>query len=104
MPETCAVCRREKDPVMGCSDFCATQPAEVQAKFLTMEPGYYGLWPCTECGCVVEDEYPGRGGDSFCSRCWPKVRLRRRDGLLREALPHLPAELATRVRLVLDRS
>jgi hypothetical protein len=65
---------------------------------------YYGLWPCTECGCVVEDEYPGRGGDSFCSRCWPKVRLRRRDGLLREALPHLPAELATRVRLVLDRS
>ncbi len=84
----------------GCSEFCATQTQKVLEAFLLMKAGDYGVFPCSECGCAVEDfDYePG----SWCSSCTPKRAKRIYGELLTEALPYLPPRLAERVRFELS--
>lgn len=58
----------------GCSEFCAVVPDKELEPFVKgMKDGDWGVYPCSECGCPMEDEYhPG----SFCSSCAPKVKIR----------------------------
>lgn len=99
----CDVCKHliwvdRPNDMMGCSEFCATVSQAEKDAFLKLQVDEWGVWPCSECGQPVEGEYqPG----AHCSTCHPKVQLRERTALLREALAHLPDELATRVRAAL---
>lgn len=86
--EPCPVCKQKVetyDDLPGelfCSDFCARATEEEQEAFLKMQEGDFGLWPCAESGCVVEDMYTPGG---ICSGCAPKAEARRKKALLREA-------------------
>lgn len=71
-----------------CSEFCATVTEADRVKFLTLKPGEFGIFPCPECGCVIEDEYDP---DDCCSSCAPERASRVRGGLLKKALPYLQA-------------
>lgn len=84
-------CRICKFPVQShdggeftsCSDFCATTSEREKMDFLTLQPGEYGVWPCSEGGCATEGEYkPG----AFCSSCAPKRDARVRGELLQRML------------------
>lgn len=83
----------------GCSDFCATQDDAVRLQFAQLKPGDWGVYPCAECGCAVDDLYEV---GSICSKCVHPRNSRVRGELLREALPHLPPALAKRVQAELD--
>ncbi len=82
-----------------CSDFCESTTKAQQRAFLALEEGRYGIWPCAECHRVVQGEYHM---GAFCGECGPRVRARVNVELLCEALPHLPSELADRVRKALS--
>jgi hypothetical protein len=83
----------------GCSEFCATATEEERAAFRTLQPGEYGVWPCSECGGTTEGDYtPG----AWCSSCDPKRAKRVRGELLRECLRHVPPELAQKIRSEID--
>jgi hypothetical protein len=91
--DICDVCKRQyyreeyRDyTAEGCSEFCATVYGENLAALATLKPGDFGLWPCSECGCVIEDKYTPGG---WCSGCSPKVMIRKLEGALREALETL---------------
>lgn len=77
---TCDVCRRPIVPIVDqpgeveCSDFCYRATAAERLAFAEMKPGDFGCWPCSECGCIVEDEFPGPEGT--CSSCAPTRRIR----------------------------
>lgn len=78
----------------GCSEFCATQDDAIRLQFTQLKAGDWGIYPCAECGCAIEDEYtPG----SICSRCVAPRAKRVRGELLREALPYLPDALRKRI-------
>lgn len=76
----CTTCDREVvqyDTYKFCSDFCEQVSASMRADFLAAKAGkiaagYFMLYPCADCGCVMEDEWhPG----SVCSECAEKRRL-----------------------------
>jgi hypothetical protein len=86
--DICVVCKRVywreqcgDDHIEGCSEFCASVPEEALDSLATLKPGDFGLWPCSECGCVMEDEYNPGG---WCSGCSPKVRIRELEAVLRD--------------------
>lgn len=71
----CTTCDREVmqryDAYKFCSDFCEQVPASMQANFLAAKAGkiaagYLMLYPCADCGCVVDGEWHP---DSVCSEC-----------------------------------
>lgn len=83
----------------GCSEFCATQDNDTKARLLDLKAGEFGIWPCSECGCAVEDEYePG----AICSKCVHPRAARVRGELLKEALPFLPPALKAKVLAELE--
>lgn len=106
--EICSICkfpcyREEHDGgefvSEGCSEFCATQDDAVLLQFGQLKAGSWGVWPCAECGCAVEDEYePG----SICSRCVTPRAARVRGELLKEAAPFLPRALLDKVMAELE--
>ncbi len=53
----------------GCSEFCASVTEEEREAFKNFKEGDYGLFPCADCGCTMEDEY--HKGD-VCSDCHKK--------------------------------
>jgi len=105
--QVCPVCKRtfyrEVGPdytIEGCSQFCDEATDEDKVALFGLQPGEYGLWPCAACGCTMEGEYDPQG---TCSDCYHKARIESRNQLLREALPHLPQELAEKVRAELEK-
>lgn len=77
---TCDLCKRDiireeysDFTIEGCSDFCATSTPEEKESFKTLQKSEWGVWPCSECGCAIEDEYEPGG---HCSKCSDKVKLR----------------------------
>lgn len=80
-----------------CSEFCAETSDQEKSTFRGLEPGDFGLWPCTRCGCTIEGEY---APDSVCSGCGD---IHHTENLLREATPHLPPELAAKVQRYFSR-
>lgn len=99
-----------------CSDFCMQIPKEERRLWHSFKPynhetaeGSFGVYPCAECGCVMEDEFEE---PRLCSDCGPKVRSRRRTALLKEVLQGpgkepvafslIPTELLERIRKELD--
>lgn len=88
----CEVCDQiveySSDGDRTCSEFCAALSDTEMAAFKKLEPGEFGLWPCAESGCIVEDEYTPGG---CCYKCFPKKRLRIRTALLVEADARLSA-------------
>lgn len=57
-----------------CSVFCNDTSPQDKIRFLTLRVGEYGVFPCSECGTVMEGDYAGP--PSVCSRCSPKLRER----------------------------
>ena len=55
-----------------CSEFCATISDEDKEKFSKLQPGEFGLWPCPDCGCCIEDEYIPT---SCCGACGDKRKI-----------------------------
>lgn len=85
--DTCDVCKRASYHGRNytlCSNFCAETTDADKAKWLAMQPGDWGYYPCAECGCVMEDEYSGPG--AICSDCHPRVQLRKSNALLEETV------------------
>jgi len=103
--DTCPDCgrtfKRERcgsdpeDVIEGCSEFCATVSPETIAKWKALQPGDFGIWPCPDCGCAIEDTY---NPSDCCGDCGPERERRRLKALLKECLPHVPDELAHRIR------
>ncbi len=100
---TCDICKRPVDVESNScsSEFCATMSDLEIAAFKAAKADDWCLFPCSECGCVIDDQYTPGG---HCSGCNPKVLARKGAVLLTETLPHLPAELAERVRKFLGPS
>jgi len=74
----------------GCSEFCETVPnADRRAFRAGLEKGAFTVWPCQECGCAVEDEWPGAEAEHCCSDCYHRIRARIRRQLLERALRYL---------------
>lgn len=92
--KTCPVCKREivlhdfkdMDPYTGCSEFCARVPDKDIEAFKNAKPGDFCIFPCAECGEPVEDQWePNQRNGCLCSKCYPKVLLRERTELLKQA-------------------
>lgn len=66
MCEKCPVCGHNIEFHGGCSDFCATATLEEKRIFLELQPGEYGVFPCADCGCIIEGDY-GKG--ACCRDC-----------------------------------
>jgi hypothetical protein len=99
---TCDVCKREiDDETQWCSEFCNVVGEGDRLAYRNLKPGEWGIWPCSECGCPIEDELPAEDSERICSTCWPKVKAKKLTALLTEALPHLPGDLAARVQAAL---
>jgi hypothetical protein len=90
----CPTCKREivkhdfhdMDPYTGCSEFCARATDKEIEGFKNAKPGDFCVFPCAECGEPIEGEwYPDKPKDCRCSECAPKVRLRERTALLKQA-------------------
>lgn len=79
----CSVCNFPiivEDNLTYCSEFCIVTSHEVQQHWRNLKEGEYGSYPCSWCGCHIEDEfYPG---NLVCGRCGPKVKLKKRTDLL----------------------
>jgi len=91
---TCPVCKREivlhdfkdMDPYTWCSEFCARVPDKDIEVFKNAKPGDFCIYPCGECGEPIEDEWnPEQRHGTLCSQCYPKVQLRERTDLLKQA-------------------
>jgi hypothetical protein len=70
---TCPICKFEirvhEQPgyrAEFCSEFCGTTTQAEKEKFLALKEGELGLYPCSECGVIIEDEYHPGG---ICSQC-----------------------------------
>ncbi len=93
----CRICKRHievydqgaADESRYCSAFCAESTAEEKIAFLILRPGEFGVYPCSECGCAIEDEY--KLGE-HCGSCEPKVESRRRLDLLTKLYESLTDE------------
>lgn len=79
----CDVCKRNiireeysDYTIEGCSDFCATVSLDEKMALKDLQEGDYAVWPCSECGCAIEDEYVPGG---HCSTCSPKIKLREKE-------------------------
>lgn len=77
----CGVCHKDiireeysDYTIEGCSKFCADTTPEEKAAFVELKPGEFGVWPCSECSCAIEDEYDPNG---YCSSCSSKVTIRK---------------------------
>lgn len=103
--EKCPVCQlpiREEHGERFCSEFCAEAPADVMMKFRAgLTEGDFAQWPCTNCGCIVEDEYKA---GAVCGECGPRVRARAIANLLRRALPFLDGDLREEAEDALSRA
>ena len=97
----CATCCLPLQEGACQSEFCTVLSEEDRAEFAKLKPGDYGFWPCSECGCIIDDQYTPGG---WCTSCSPRRRIRLLSELLREALPHLPEALAERVTKLLGSS
>lgn len=99
MSSLCEVCKRPIERAdeysVGCSEFCLVTSKEVKEASLQLKPGDFGIYPCSECGCAVEDVYDE---ESCCASCAPTVTLRTRTKLLSEAAVYAPADLQERIR------
>lgn len=80
-----------------CSDFCVTTPVGDRRKWHTAKTGESCVYPCSVCGCAVEDELQR---DQTCALCGPVVRLKR---LLRRCLRHVPDKLKAEIRQAVRR-
>ena len=93
----CIFCHRDVTTNTGgdvyCSEFCATTSSAEKARWLAANPGDHVVHPCYECGVAIDDMYYFEG---VCGECGPLVRLKR---LLKECLPYVPEDLATRVNI-----
>jgi hypothetical protein len=84
-----------------CSEFCARATEKELTEFRAARSGEFCVFPCSECGEPTEGEWmPG----AHCYSCAPKVKLREREALLKECLPHLPSELRARIEEALKSS
>jgi hypothetical protein len=99
--EKCPICKfpfqyEDESSFRRCSEFCARASEKELEEFKGATPGVFCLYPCPECGGTTEGEWdPAR--EIPCFTCGPKVKLRKRAELLKEALPFLPSELRSRV-------
>lgn len=90
-----------EDYTDGCTEFCTTVSDEDRVRYKAgLTEGEWALYPCSECGCAIEDEYTV---DGWCSGCTPKRSARIRGELLAESLPFLPEALRARVEDALKR-
>ena len=96
----CPTCKRtinlnefhDMDPYTDCSEFCARATDKEIEEFKKAGPGDYCVYPCAECGCPIEGEwYPDEPKKTTCSECAPKVQLRVRTDLLKQAKEFLNA-------------
>ena len=88
----CTVCGRPRwrdGDLSGCSEFCDVATPEEKAAFLNLKVGDHGVWPCSVCGCVVEDEYSGP--EAHCYQCHPKWMLKKAEALLIEVVEDVEA-------------
>ncbi len=98
--ETCPICKFPfvyegmESSFRYCSEFCAVASDKELSEFKTATSGTYCVFPCSECGGATEGEW---GPGLHCNSCAPRVESRKRGELLKETLPHLPAELRARV-------
>lgn len=90
---TCPDCLHEYDKY-GCSEFCATVPEADRRKWHDFVPvedtpegedTCWGLYPCAECGGIIDDEFYK---DRICGTCGPRVKARKRTELLKRVLEH----------------
>lgn len=79
----CDVCKKDiireqysDYTIEGCSDFCETTSLEEKKALKDLQEGDYGLWPCSECGCAIQDEYVPGG---HCSKCVTTVKLKEQE-------------------------
>jgi hypothetical protein len=82
-PGPCPICHRKMGSEGFCSEFCAEVPKKDLEVYLGAKKGDFCLYPCSECGCIIEDEYNPK---EICSRCEPRVSARERKLLLIRAL------------------
>lgn len=92
--ECCDTCKFVLEPrlyadpgLLFCSEYCDVTSDAEREFFRGAQPGEFCVWPCPECGCVVEDEYIL---DSCCGPCAPKKKVRELKKLLTRALSHIP--------------
>ncbi len=106
----CLVCKREiqkreyadYDGETWCSEFCDETSDAEKLRYLTFKPGDFGFWPCSICGCVIDDVYEGPGVGN-CGPCAPKRKIAELKTLLGECLVHVgDDELAKRIQAILD--
>jgi len=90
----CPTCKREivkhdfhdMEPYTGCSEFCARATDKEIEGFKDAKPGDFCVFPCAECGEPIEGEWePNVRHGCLCSQCYPKVQLRERTELLKQA-------------------
>ena len=102
--EICRVCKfpietYDEGESKVCSEFCAQTSEKEKLDFLTLKPGEYGVWPCSENGCPTEGEYTP---NECCASCTPKRDARVRRELLQEVLrigiSNLPPDLVERIQ------
>ncbi len=99
MADICGICKREIEQEANfCSGFCAVTTKEEREAFLALEPGVWGVWPCTGCGNACEGDWKP---DAECLSCYDDRQEALRIAVLKETLPYLPDDLAARVRAVL---
>lgn len=90
--------------ITGCSDFCERMSPEVMAAYRAgLKEGEWGIWPCSECGQPVEDEYTP---DGWCANCHHprgyKLRGQLLVRVLHEAWSTLPGGLVEEICKELD--
>lgn len=103
--EPCKVCGRtftreeyHDYTVERCSLFCQDVTQEERKAFLKLEPGQFGVYPCADCGCAMEDDYQPT---ACCSDCSKKRRAKGRLAILEKCLPYVPTDLQEEIRACL---
>lgn len=96
----CPTCKRPivlhefhgMDPFTGCSEFCEQATDKEKEGFKSAKPGDFCVFPCAECGTPIEGEWePNVKYGCLCTRCYPRVQLRDRTELLKQARDMLNA-------------
>jgi hypothetical protein len=95
--EMCPCCNHELIHYPGmreptCSEFCITQSDENKTAWKNLKPGDFGIFPCSRCGCAIQDEYGAE--DNVCSGCYPKLRLERFEAALKDIVSNVPFNTA----------
>ena len=90
--EVCPFCKQKVTPCeyeggnfssTTCSEFCERVTLEELKTFFSAKEGDFCCYPCSECGCCIEDDLTQ---GSNCWACEPNVRARVRADLLRRVL------------------